>query len=475
MRFDLICEKFSPGEVVPQNNEVKRFTLDTKEGKLWIEENRYLTLRDGKLALREGIIGEGDTSPIVAPWNSENPPGKSRNIKRLKIQMGLSCNYECSYCSQRFVERPVQGNPEKVDELIAKLQSAFDLPKYGTGLKIEFWGGEPLVYWKTMKPLAEKLRALYPSAIFSIITNGSLLTKDIVDWLEAYGFGMSISHDGPGQHVRGPCPITEGSEETREAIRYAVERFHRRGKGSFGSMLSRKNISRLAVQKWFDEQFGPGIQIGEGGMIEAYDEDGFELSLNTKAEHFEFRRAALKDLTCGEKVNFSGVHNRVQAFIDMMVKNQPLNAEVGMKCGMESETSVAVDMLGNVITCQNTSSVHVAGNGESHLCGTIDDLENVKTKAATHWADRPHCQKCPVVSVCRGSCMYIYGDNWWKTCDSQFSDNIVLLALAVLQLTGYLPVFIDANHLPDHRKDIWGSILEHKEAKPRFPIPVKAA
>lgn len=27
-------------------------------------------------------------------------------------------------------------------------------------------------------------------------------------------------------------------------------------------------------------------------------------------------------------------------------------------------------------------------------------------------------------------------------------------------------------HLPDHRKDIWGSILEHPEPKPRRPFPV---
>ena len=53
-----------------------------------------------------------------------------------------------------------------------------------TGLRVEFWGGEPLVYWKTLKPLAEELRNKYPNAIFGLITNGSLLDTEKNDWLE---------------------------------------------------------------------------------------------------------------------------------------------------------------------------------------------------------------------------------------------------------------------------------------------------
>ena len=36
-------------------------------------------------------------------FNSENPIGKSKSIRQLKIQLGLSCNYSCDYCSQKFV------------------------------------------------------------------------------------------------------------------------------------------------------------------------------------------------------------------------------------------------------------------------------------------------------------------------------------------------------------------------------------
>jgi uncharacterized protein len=36
-------------------------------------------------------------------FDKDHPLKKSNKIRILKIQMGLSCNYSCDYCSQKFV------------------------------------------------------------------------------------------------------------------------------------------------------------------------------------------------------------------------------------------------------------------------------------------------------------------------------------------------------------------------------------
>jgi uncharacterized protein len=41
----------------------------------------------------------------------------------------------------------------------------------------------------------------------SVITNGSILSDEIIDWLMMLDFAVAISHDGPGQSVRGPDPV----------------------------------------------------------------------------------------------------------------------------------------------------------------------------------------------------------------------------------------------------------------------------
>ena len=148
----------------------------------------------------------------AAVTTPENPLGKTSKVKTLKIQLGLSCNYSCEYCSQRFVPHSDETNSKYVDKFVANL----DLWLEGEPKRIEFWGGEPLVYIKTIKPLAEKLKIKFPNSQFIMVTNGSLLNPEINEWLDEMGFGIGLSHDGPGQPVRGPDPLDD--PKSREGI-----------------------------------------------------------------------------------------------------------------------------------------------------------------------------------------------------------------------------------------------------------------
>lgn len=192
-----------------------------------------------------------EAAPLVKKTAATVPVGKTSDIRRLKIQMGLSCNYSCEYCSQRFVPHADETSKKDVGSFLAKLPQWFDGGEdgKGQGVRIEFWGGEPFVYWKTFKPLAEGVRARYPNADFLVITNGSLLDLEKNEWLDRLGFAVAISHDGPGQHVRGPDPLAD--PKRREAILDLFRRLHPRKKISFNSMLNRHNMSRLAFYEFF--------------------------------------------------------------------------------------------------------------------------------------------------------------------------------------------------------------------------------
>jgi len=204
--------------------------------------------------------------PAATKFSKYQPLHKSKNIELLKIQMGLGCNYTCDYCSQKFVERAESTSHKDIDSFLHKLETLeFSEER---GLKVEFWGGEPLVYWKTLKPLAEALREKLPYAKFSMITNGSILTDDIIDWLMMMDFSVSISHDGPGQSVRGPDPFDD--PEKKKTILGFYRMMNRLKKGiSFNSMLSKNNQSRKAIHDWFINLTGnPEIILGEGTLVE---------------------------------------------------------------------------------------------------------------------------------------------------------------------------------------------------------------
>lgn len=408
-------------------------------------------------------------------FDKDRPLKKSRSIQLLKIQMGLSCNYSCDYCSQKFVERAPETSKKDIDDFLKKLEVLeFDESK---GLKVEFWGGEPFVYWKTLKPLAEAVRDKFSTwkrrPNFSVITNGSILTDEIIDWLMKMNFSVSISHDGPGQHVRGPDPFAD--PEKKKQILGFYRQMTRLKKGfSFNPMLNAQNISRKQIYDWFVEFTGdPNVVLGEGGIVDSYDADGMQNSLQTKQQHFEFRKTAFADIfSTGGQIGFRMQLDKIDGFIRNVLAHDEAEY-LGQKCGMDDEHTLAIDLRGNVMTCQNVSSLETGKNGESHLGGNLDNYDEVAIKTSTHWSNRAECPKCPVLHLCKGACMFLDKEFWDVSCANAYSDNVALFALAVEKITGYIPTLIKQGELPLERQDIFGTIYQHKDLVKKKIIPIR--
>ena len=422
---------------------------------------------------KDNVKKNQNRSPVV-PFSKDVPLKKSKAVRLLKIQLGLSCNYSCSYCNQKFVGRPPESSKKDIDNFLEKISNLeFSEEK---GLKIEFWGGEPFVYWKTMKPLAEELREKFAHwrkrPHFSVITNGSILTEEICSWLLYMGFSVGISHDGPGQSVRGPDPFDDPKKKKTILDFYKIMR--PLGRISFNSMLNEKNRSRKEIYEWFANLTGdPTVPLGEGGIVDAYDDDGISNSLNTKKSHFEFRQKAFADIYSSEgKIGFGSILEKIDTFTKSVLSHNE-SKYLNQKCGMDDPEVMAIDMQGNLITCQNVSAIEPAMNGTSHLGGNIDDFENIELRSATHWMNRPDCANCPTLHICQGACMFLDGKYWEASCNNAYSDTIALFALSFEKMTGYIPVYINNDILPPERRDIWGTKLEHKEELKHKPFPVK--
>ena len=409
------------------------------------------------------------------PFSKTSPLKKSKEITTIKIQLGLSCNYTCDYCSQRFVERPPETSKKDIEAFMKQLD-VLDITEE-KGLRVEFWGGEPLVYWKTLKPLAEAFAERYshwkkkPS--FGMVTNGSLLTREICSWLYYMGFGIGLSHDGPGQHVRGPDPFDD--PEKKKIILELYNIMGKQGRMSFNTMMNSKNTSRKEIYDFFAEVTGdPNVNIGEGSFIDAYDDAAINNSLITLDEHFDYRRKAFGEIYASQgSINFGLVFSKIDNFVSATLSHVG-SKFVGQKCGMDDPSTVALDLKGNIVTCQNVSIVEDSKNGEPHYGGNLDDYDNVQLTSVTHWMNRVSCADCPVLHICRGSCMYLDGKHWDVTCDNAYSDAIAIFALAFEKITnGYIPITIKGDGLPLDRQDIWGTTYTHEDKKKHKIIPIK--
>jgi len=413
--------------------------------------------------------------PEQVPFSKFSPLKKSRTITTIKIQLGLSCNYTCDYCSQRFVERPPETSKKDIESFMQKLD-VLDITEE-RGLRVEFWGGEPLIYWKTLKPLAEAFAEKYSHwkkrISFGMVTNGSLLTREICSWLYYMGFGIGLSHDGPNQHVRGPNPFDD--PEKKKIILELYNIMGKQGRMSFNTMMNSKNTSRKEVYEYFAEMTGdPDVHIGEGGFIDAYDDAAVQNSLLTLEEHFEYRRKAFGEIYASQgSINFGLVFSKIDNFVSSTLAHVS-SKYVGQKCGMDDPSTIALDLKGNIVTCQNVSIVENSKNGEPHYGGNLDDYDNVQLTSVTHWMNRVNCSNCPVLHICQGSCMYLDGEHWDVTCDNAYSDAIAIFALAIEKITnGYIPVTIKGEGLPLERQDIFGTVYQHEDKKKQRIIPIK--
>jgi uncharacterized protein len=404
---------------------------------------------------------------IVEPVSINTPKAKSNKIKTLKIQLGLSCNYSCEYCSQRFVPNIEHSNTKLIDKFVANMDNwLVESPN-----KIEFWGGEPFVYWKILKPLAEKIREKFPTARFSVITNGSMITEEIIEWLYNMNFALAVSHDGPGQNVRGPDPFED--PEKRKMLFKLFNRFLPEGRISINSMIHRENMDRAKIQRFFEDLFNLNSQdrffIGEGGFIDVYDEGGKKNVPQNLEEHVAHRRKTLEVIKNGSIGRFHINNSRISEWLDSWGNYR--NADtLGQKCGMDDEDTIAVDLMGNVLTCQNVTAVSKAPNGKSHRIGHVNQFDKIKLNTATHWKFREECSKCPVLQICKGSCMFLQGEYFKMSCDAAYSDHIPFFSAAFEVATGAIPyqiIAVDDNYsLPTDREDLWGEIN-----KVNFVIP----
>ena len=430
-----------------------------------------------------------DGTPIFTTKSQEvKSPSKvevgKKNLKTVKIQLGLSCNFECDYCSQRFVPHADSTNPNDVKPFVDNMSTWFEGGDdgLGKGTIIEFWGGEPFVYWKTFKPLAEELYKKYPNTQFSVITNGSMFDESKNEWLKQYNFRVSVSHDGPGQPVRGPDPLED--PQSKQYILDLWKELAPKGMMSFNSMINSKNISRDSIQLFFEklildnlgEEYLKYLTIGEGTFVDAYDDGGMANSLLDEEEDVKYRNLSYNEIRDYKADRFFTISQKLTSFIDSLKLGTRIET-VSQKCGMEKSNQIAVDLNGNVLTCQNVSAVSNNPSGISHLIGHVSDLENIQVKTATHWSDREECSKCPVIHLCKGACLFLTGELWEASCNNAFSDNITLFCLAIEGVTGgYIPSYIDGP-LREDRKDVfwWVNGKPEKLRKPKKVIPIFAA
>lgn len=101
-------------------------------------------------------------------------------LKRLLLKLGTKCNLSCPHCHQ--VQKHVKEHPRLIDWI---KEQRFD--------QITFSGGEPLMYFDIIKRI---MVAVGKDTVYRMMSNGTLLSDEIVEFFNEYHVKYAISYDG---------------------------------------------------------------------------------------------------------------------------------------------------------------------------------------------------------------------------------------------------------------------------------------
>ena len=163
------------------------------------------------------VISNGSPRPAAGVVKIANYP-----LSTLVLNVNTGCNLSCSYCYKEDLDDPGRGQ-KMAFETAAK---SFELLlQRGRGplsaSTVVFFGGEPLSNMPLIRAMVDYCRAARgrrgQNVDFSLTTNATLLTEDIVDYFNAHRFGLTISIDGPkALHDRNR--MTVGGKGTYDVV-----------------------------------------------------------------------------------------------------------------------------------------------------------------------------------------------------------------------------------------------------------------
>lgn len=322
-------------------------------------------------------------------------PKKQKNIGFLRIQVGLNCNFKCSFCTQstgKFENIPVSDS-KKLEAFWKKFDDSGI--KVSEKANIELWGGEPLVYWKTLLLLIPELRKRFPENNLSFFTNGTLLTKEKVDWLIENRVSISISHDALGYFLRGEDPLK--NPKILETWLYAQDAYEKAGLTfRINCVLTQYNADLNAVDAFFKKYFGNNVFYRYEGVVISMFENCVQFAEFSKKHSDTLFSTLYEGLKNNHKNITRAIEPRLTSLIQTIVYNVPAKVIPG-KCNAMYSDVMTIDLDGNILDCHNVSPQY-------DKIGDLSSIEDCCVDKFKHWSLRKNCTYCPYLASCKGGC-----------------------------------------------------------------------
>ncbi len=150
----------------------------------------------------EGYLSNNRVKEIKHPATDLLDTYLSRKMKMITIQLTRNCNLRCEYCpytENNGIERTHQDSSIDFETIKKALHILRDNSIDSYDISVNFYGGEPLLEFDLIKKTVDYCKKIFRGKLlrFSLTTNATLFTEEIMDFFEREKFNILISLDGP--------------------------------------------------------------------------------------------------------------------------------------------------------------------------------------------------------------------------------------------------------------------------------------
>lgn len=427
----------------------KHWYFDSNTNQIFDSNNQLISLKDDPRLLEF-------KNQNYKPLGAKVP--KKLNVSHLRIQIGLNCNFSCKYCNQGKCrdsfkqESKISLPPESSVKNFINL-----LKKYNVTVskRINLWGGEPLVYWKTLKLLIPALYDLYPTVQIAFITNGSLLNNEIIEFLIKYRVCITLSHDAQGfkayrddadplenpkivHCIQKYLDASAESEQfwnnlpTEEKEKIEIKAKYKPFGFSINTVITPANLDIDTIPAYFNSKLNRDVVFHFESIVKP-DREAKKILGSLSEDQKKLISNKLFKNALNNSVNpsenpFYSLRAELVTIISTLYHGYSSKL-YDVKCDVASDRNLAIDMQGNILGCHGADAKHFS-------IGHISNIEGVYNNKVIGWTERPHCQSCPLISFCGGGCAIASNEDSEAMCEYLKIYYGSLFAAAWLDLFG---------------------------------------
>lgn len=301
------------------------------------------------------------------------------NISRIYLMLGASCNFHCKYCLQcDMKEDTPKAMTDDVKKFIWRLVN-----KKKNKLTLMFWGGEPLLYFNQIQSIVDEFK---DSVNYSMVSNGSLLTDYIVDFINENKINYVLSNDGVNTNITRLNDVLQDSR-----LLFLLNKIERL---SVDATVSAYNMNFLQLLSYWNivlPKAKPNFELLRVTWNMPSDLYNFDFDLLSK-NIYNFFSCAIFDLI---HEHTSKTLSAAMPYINTICKG--LGKELKYPNCSQTDRNLNIDLDGNIFVCHNTG----------FKIGTILDDRNTYLSKGYKWYQSKkikECEKCSVVDFCSGGC-----------------------------------------------------------------------